>query len=556
MRPGADRSRVPAWAAGLVILLVLAIGSFFGFTKRLPWTDKFTVHAVFSSPQTIRTSTPVRIAGVDVGEVREIELIEESLDERIGEVQPAVRVTMEIEDEALPLAEDATFSVRPRLFLDGNYFIDVSPGSPSAGDVEEDHTFGLDRTARSVQLDEILTTLQSGVRSDLQTLLDQLGNAFVRHGGAEGLQELYRRAPESYRYTAQVNEAQLGTEQGDLRGLIRGLGRVLGGLSRDEQALRDLVTNFRTVTGAFAAEDIALGRAIQLLPDFLAEGVPTFQAINEALPSARAFAREALPGVRTSPETLRAGLPLLEQLRGLMSRDELRGLVARLRPAVPDLARLAKGNTALFEQQRAFSSCFNEVVIPWSNSTPIPVDPGDLYPLDVGGRTYELTGYSITGSSSESRSGDATGQHLRVLGGSGSNLVQFPASAGRDEVFGLTPFPILGAMPRINDSAKTVYRPGVPCERQEPPNLEAGIGSPPVQEPAPGAGSGLDPSSSPAASRLGRIIESLDSLDDLAELLDSGGGGEAERTVERLQSQVDKLGFPEIDVAAAVEALR
>jgi phospholipid/cholesterol/gamma-HCH transport system substrate-binding protein len=552
MREMRASHRLPNSAIGIALLAVVAIGSILAYTKELPWADRFEVHAIFSTAQTLRPTSPVRIAGVDVGEVTEVELTGEPVADDSGDVRPAVRVTMELEENALPLGEDAFFKVRPRIFIDGNYFVDVNPGSPSAPKVSDGHTFGLHQTAYSVQLDQVLTTLQSDVRSDLQTLLDQLGNALVRYRGAEGLRELFRTSPPAYKFTAQVSESQLGTHRGDLRGMVSGLGRVFRGLSRNQEALSDLVTNLRRVTGSFAAEDAALGRAIELLPDFLAEGEPTFQELNEALPYLRAFAREALPGVRKSPEALRAGLPMLKQVRGLMSRSELRGLVARLRPTVPQLVRLARANVGLFTQQRAFSSCFNEAIIPWSHST---VEPPPEYPLDVGGRTFETTGYGFAHTSSESRSGDAAGQHLRVLGGSGSNLVKFPASAGRDEVFGLTPFPILGAIPQVSDSRKTVYRPDVPCERQEPPNLEAGIGSPPEQEPAPTAALGdLDAARGPGAERLRRLVEALDGLDRIAALRADGEVRRAERLITWTQRMVDSLGFLEVDVARAVEA--
>ena len=535
---GASR-RLPNWLLGLLLLVVIAAGSLLAYNKKLPWSHKYEVHAVFSSAQTIRTDSPVRIAGVNVGEVTDVELItaQPVADGTVGP-EPAVRVTMELEENALPLHEDAFFKVRPRLFIDGNYFVDVHPGSPSAAEISEGHTFGLDQTAHSVQLDEVLTTLQGDVRADLQTFLDQFGNALTRYRGAEGLQELFRTSPPAYKFTAQVSESQLGTHEGDLRGVINGLGRVFRGLSRDPEALSDLVTNLRRVTGAFAAEDAALALAIERLPGFLAEGEPTFQALNEALPSVRAFAREALPGVLKSPEALRAGLPLLKQLRGLMSRSELRGLVARLRPTIPELTRLAQANVGLFAEQRAFSSCFNEVIIPWSHAT---VEPPDGYPLDVGGRVFETTGYSITGSAGESRNGDAAGQHLRVLAGSGTNLVRYPAAAGRDEVFGLTPFPILGAIPRIDDSKKTDYRPGVPCEQQEPPDLSAGIGAPPEQEPAP-TSADLETLTGRGADQLSELVALLDDPDALGELADDP------RLAERAQQLVDALGFPEVDL--------
>lgn len=526
---------LPNWLLGLILIVVVAVGSFYAYTKEMPWSDRFEVHAVFTSPQTIRTTSPVRIAGVNVGEVTGVELTGDTIDDEAGNPQPAVRMTMELDEHALPLREDAFLKVRPRLFIDGNYFVDLHPGSPSAAEVDDGHTFGLDQTATSVQLDQVLSTLQRDVRTDLQTFFDQFGNALIRHRGAEGLNEFFRTSPPAYKFTAQVSESQLGTHRGDLRGVISGLGRVFRGLSRNQAALSDLITNLRRVTGAFAVEDQALGQAIERLPDFLAEGEPTFQELNSALPHLRAFAIEALPGVRRSPEALRAGLPMLQQLRGLMSRTELRGLVKRLRPTVPQLTQLARANVDTFNAQRAFSSCFNEVMVPWSHST---VQPPDDYPLNVGGRVFETAGYSFAGSAGESRNGDAAGQHLRVLGGTGSNLVRFGEIAGRDNIFGLTPFPILGAIPRITDSKKTVYRPGVPCERQEPPNLEAGIGSPPEQGPAPTAASaGLDAATGPGAEELRSLLEIAD-----------GGAEPSARRLEDAQELVDALGFLDVDL--------
>ncbi len=40
---------------------------------------------------------------------------------------------MEISDEGRPIKQDATFKLRPRLFLEGNLFVDVNPGSPGIG---------------------------------------------------------------------------------------------------------------------------------------------------------------------------------------------------------------------------------------------------------------------------------------------------------------------------------------------------------------------------------------------------------------------------------------
>ncbi len=257
--PREQRSkRLPNWLIGLVLIVVVSIASLLAYTKELPWGDAYEIRAVFSSAQSVRPSSPVRIAGVNVGEVTSVEHLTESPTEDLtaqaggsGPQEPVADpqgeqgaiVTMELTEDALPIHEDATFKLRPRLFLEGNYFVDLEPGSPNAKEIVDGHTFPVNQTAYSVQLDTILTTLQGDVRTDLQVFLNQFGNALIKHGGAEGFRELYRSSPPSYKFTSQVNEAVLGTEPGDLGGLIKGLDRVVRGLGRNERTLQDLVTN-------------------------------------------------------------------------------------------------------------------------------------------------------------------------------------------------------------------------------------------------------------------------------------------------------------------------
>ena len=490
---------MPNWAIGLVMVIVLAIGSYLAFAKDLPWGDKFEVQAVFSSAQNIRPDSPVRIAGVDVGKVTGIDHLESAAaelqaqaggdpdsaaDQASGE-QAAV-LTMELDESALPLHTDATMKLRPRLFLEGNYFVDLQPGSPNAPEADDGFTFPVNQTSHSVALDQVLTTLQGDVRRDLQVFLDQFGNALIKFGGAEGFRELYRTSPPAFKYTSQVNEALLGEQPGDLQGVIRGLDSVVRSLGRDELALQDLVTNFRIVSGSFAAEDEALGRAIEELPGVLEAARPAFANLNASFPALRAFSREALPGVRSTPETLDVATPFIHQVRKLVSKRELRGLVADLRPTVPKLAKLAKRTIPFLDQARALSSCANEVVLPWSQDTVVPVDPGNQYPdtLDPAGRVFEEAFYGITGIKSESRSGDANALYARVLGAGGLNTIAIPGAGtgGLGDQVGTLPFPLLGAMPQLTDSIKPDFHPEIACETQEPPNLEAGVGSIPFEQ--------------------------------------------------------------------------
>jgi len=490
MRASGSRRRLPNWALGLVLIVVIAIGSFVAYTKKLPWADPHEVQAVFQTAQNLRATAPVRIAGVNVGEVTEVKHLtsddpqitaqadgeDNVLPNDPASGEQAALVTMTIDEEGLPLHEDAQFQLRPRLFLEGNLFVDTKPGSPNAPEVPENHVFPVGQTSNSVQIDEVFTTLQSDVRADLQTFLDQFGNALIKHGGAEGFQELYRSSAGAFKYTSIVNEAFQGKRTHDLSGLIRNLDRVVRALGSNELALQNLITNFRTVTGSFAAESASLEQAIAKLPDVLDAADPAFANLNAAFPSMRAFAREALPGVRSSAPALRAGTPLIDQIQKLVSKPELRGLVADLRPTIPELAKLSARTKKLLPQFRKLSSCFNEVVIPWSNDT---VEPPASYPHTVAGTVTEETGSGLVGIASESRSGDANGQYIRVEAGGGTNTILIPGGApdGVSDAVGLLDFPLLGALPSVHgnlaDSQVPQLVTGTRCETQEPPDLAA-----------------------------------------------------------------------------------
>ncbi len=121
-------------------------------------------------------------------------------------------MTMELDEDALPLHEDATFKLRPRLFLEGNYFVDLHPGSPNAPETSEDHTFPINQTSYSVQLDQVLTTLQGDVR-DRPPDVPQPARQRARQGRRRRRASTSSTAPRrpACKYTSQVNEALLGT---------------------------------------------------------------------------------------------------------------------------------------------------------------------------------------------------------------------------------------------------------------------------------------------------------------------------------------------------------
>ncbi len=457
------RSRGPSHlVAGLIALVVISIGIYFGFTKANPFAHPFLLKAVFPTSNTLRKASPVRIAGVNVGKVMKIAHVPGG---REGSV-----VTMQIDPRGLPIHSDATVRVRPRIFLEGNLFVELQPGSPSAPTVRSGHTLPIQQASSYVQLDQILGALKSDTRHNLQLLLAEYGKAVKQGGRGYNRSIDYWKA--AYESSSIVNEAALGVESHDLSSYVRDSGLVAGALDRNPEQLKGLLTDFNTTAGALARRQGSLAAAVAELPRTLRTAQPALAALNGAFPPVRALASALRPGVRSTGPMIDASLPFIAQARGLVSAPELRGLVADLRPTVPSLASLQSRSVPLSRQVRLASSCQNDVILPWTHDTVPDQAPG----LQARENVYEESTKSLPGLGGESRSGDANGIFFRTLVGGGSNLYDF----GNGNV-ATTLFPVLGVEPPLpqGPNARPPIRPNVPCETQQRPDLRTTIGPPP-----------------------------------------------------------------------------
>ena len=448
---------------GLLALIVTLVAVYLGFSKSIPFRSHFEIKAAFRTSNNLRPNSPVRIAGVNVGKVVKVEHATDGGED--------VLVTMRINKSGRPLHKDAEMAIRPRIFLEGNFFVDVSPGTPSAPVLEDGDRIPVNQTRTPVQLDQILTALQSDTREDLKVLLREYADAL--HGaddaGAKGFNRSIEHWEPAYKNSAIVADAQLGLAEHDLSKYIEHAGTVAEALDRSPEALKSLITDFNTTAGAFARESTNLQAAIRELPRTLRAAQPALGELNDAFPGLRALARELRPGVRSSLPAIRASRPFVAQLRGLMTESELRGLTRDLRAAVPGLTAFTTEGIPLGKESRRLSSCQNEVVIPWSQSK-----VGDKA-FPALGPVYQEAPKVLPGLAGESRSGDANGQWFRVLVAGGTNLVTF-----RPGVFGITATPLEGANPP-RPPERPPLRNDIPCETQQPPDLESIAGRPPQQ---------------------------------------------------------------------------
>jgi phospholipid/cholesterol/gamma-HCH transport system substrate-binding protein len=468
------RGRITALQAGLIALAVIVIATFLAFTKDIPFTKPFELKATFENAPPIQKNQAVRIAGVDVGKVSDVE--------PAGGDSPAVTVTMKLDDEALPIHRDAEVKVRPRIFFEGNLFFDIKPGTPGSPELEDGDTIPASQTSTPVQIDQVLGSLQADTRKDLQRLLIGYGGAL--NGAPEpgedddqdpdvkgktagqALNETLEYSPGALRGATIVNQALLGVDLDDLSKLIGGQQRIFAALSRNETQLKDLVSNFNITMGALAAEQDNLSETVRLLPDLLEAANPALDELNAAFPSTRAWALEMIPGVRETPATLEAGFPWVRQTRALLGPDELQGLVDDLQPAVDDFARFTDGQVQLLPVLDLFNRCQLNVILPTGEAR---IEDG---PLSTGLRNYEEFFQTMVGLAGESQNFDGNGSYTRFQSGGGGYQIQTPpVQQQRSPLFGAATAPPLGTRPARGP--KPPYRPNAACHRQGTPDLNS-----------------------------------------------------------------------------------
>ena len=430
--------------AGVLAITTILVLTYFGFTKSNPFANPYELKAMFRDVKSLKPRSPVRMAGVEVGKVTKVEPKDGG---------GAAEVTMELRNDALPIRDDARAQIRSRIFLEGNFFVDLQPGSPSRGELDDGSTLPITQTASTVTLPDILDVLDSDVRTDLQIFLHEYGTVALGGGGAKAFNRAIPSFAPAYRYGALTNDALLGVDPNhDIQRLLRGQQRTFAALSDNPRALKELVTDLNTTAGAIASEDTALEAAVPALRDTLRVGYPALGELNAALPTLRTFSREATPGVRSSVPALDAAIPWFTQARGLVQQSELKGLAADLRHAVPSLVKLNTRLVPFLKQVRALSSCTNHVLVPYMESDIPSIESGNS-----GHSVREQINRSFVGLAGESRVNDANTPVFHIQG-----VNPFKLATGK-----------LEPAPPPDANTPPPHRPDVACETQDPPNLHA-----------------------------------------------------------------------------------
>jgi phospholipid/cholesterol/gamma-HCH transport system substrate-binding protein len=474
-------------AIAIIFILIFTLGPYLAFTKHVPFTSYgYELKATFTNSANVALNSPVRIAGVEVGKVISTE--------RDGD---ATTVTFTVDETGRPIHTDAFAAIRPRIFLEGNFFVDLDPGSPSATDMDSGDTIPVSHTSTAVQIDEVLTALQSPVRADLSRLLEGLGTAYTHEPtatedatqlpevkgltGAEAFNNVFKYGGDAGRYSAQVTNAFLGTQQRDLSRLVAGAGRTFGAFASREADLQGLIDNFNVFTGALAAQSANLSTTVNLLAPTLKTARASFVSLNRALPPLRTYAIQLTPAVAQLPGLISASKPWLAQVRPLLSGKEGGGVARLLAESTPGLAGATQAGKAIaLPQLNQLSLCTTKVLVPTANQT-----IEDRF--STGGPNYREFLYNLSNLAGQSQNFDGNGPYFRVQVGGGAQLVAEPnptpttPQRTEKENFAHTIAPLLGTQPQLG--GKPPLKPNVRCYTNPVPNVNGPLGQ--VGPPSP-----------------------------------------------------------------------
>jgi virulence factor Mce-like protein len=349
--------------------------------------------------------TPVRVHGVDVGQVTSV-------------ARPpsgrGVRVKLLVLDgKGVKLHRDASLSLRWRTLLGRNMYIDLNPGSPTAPALAGDF-IPRGRSSDQVELDTALEPLNATGRRAVQTMIDEFDSGFADPRAFAGTLDA---AGPALRDAARGLRPLTGTQPDDLSNLVSRTSRALGALARNEQALGGVLDNGRVAVGATAARRADLAATVNTAPAALRDTRTTMARLRGTLDALDPLADKLKPGVgRLAPAAARAqaalhtAVPLLRDLRPTL--HDLSG-------AVRDLDTAATAGTPSFGPLTTTIDRVHDVFLPWLHAT----NPESRRP------NYQDIGPAVASVSSATSWGDKNGPVANFEAAAGENaLIDSPCT--------------------------------------------------------------------------------------------------------------------------------
>jgi phospholipid/cholesterol/gamma-HCH transport system substrate-binding protein len=301
----------------------------------LAGNDKYSVTATFQTAGQLVNGNEVQIGGKPVGEVTSIELTEN------GQAE----VEMEVDSDFEPLHEGTTAVIRvPSLSGIAGRYVSLSPGPNDAEEIDDGGTVDADNTTTPVDLDQLFNALDPKTRKGLQQIVQ--GGATQYDGKAEQANEAAKYFNPALSSASRLTRELIRDDERFERFVVD-TATVVGAIAERRDDLADLVGNANATARAIGDENIALARALGLLPPTLRKANTTFVNLRAALGDLDVLVSESKPATKDLAPFFRALRPLVADAEPTI-RD-LRFLIKKQGPG-NDLIDLTKKQPLLAER--------------------------------------------------------------------------------------------------------------------------------------------------------------------------------------------------------------
>jgi phospholipid/cholesterol/gamma-HCH transport system substrate-binding protein len=295
-----ERSSTLVRGAALAALAIVIIGVAF---LLLRGGGGHTYHLLFQNAGQLVKGDEVQVGGRGVGSVTGIDLTSDN----------QAQITIRVSNGFAPLHEGTTAAIRATS-LSGiaNRYVALALGPNTAPKLRDGATLSAQQTTSIVDLDQLFNTLDPRTLKGLQDVIQGSGAQYAGRGA---------QANRSTRYFSPLLSStdrlvgELVRDQRTFSSFIGTSSRVVTTLAARHTTLTDLVSNTNTTSAAIGSENVALGKALGLLPGTLRKANTTFVNLRHTLNDLDVLVAASKPATRRLAPFLADLRPLVHDAR-------------------------------------------------------------------------------------------------------------------------------------------------------------------------------------------------------------------------------------------------
>jgi phospholipid/cholesterol/gamma-HCH transport system substrate-binding protein len=327
---------------GLLLFLWLAFG---GSVPLQPKGYRFNV--AFSDATTLANQADVRIAGVNIGKVVEL---------RRAPQGNATLATIEVDTKYAPIRRDAKAILRQKTLL-GETYVEMSSGSKDAPFVADGGRLPDAQVSGQVDFDELLTTFDKPTRRAFQRWQATLARGTA--GRATEFNDALGNFPR-FTNSAQDLVTILNRRREAVGQLVSETGTTFEAITRNGDALQNLIVRNREVFDELASERDALAESIRIFPTFEVESRRTIRRVTDFSRNTEPLLRDLEPVLADTAPTLRSVRQLAPDLENFF--EDLDPFIDAGRTGFPALARVLRGLDPTLAEMGPFLQQLNPIL--------------------------------------------------------------------------------------------------------------------------------------------------------------------------------------------------